>query len=415
MDNQALRWWQDARFGIFIHWGLYSVHGRDVWAMYDEQIPVGEYRGLADRFVPQHFDAREWAALAKAAGAGYMVLCTRQHDGYSLFDSAVSDFTSVKCAAQRDLVAEYVAALREAGLGVGFYYSLLDWRWPAYFEGPEGDPAGWAALREYVHAQVRELCTQYGKIDVLWYDGAWPYDKEAWQSDALNAMVRELQPGILINDRSAHRRAGHLGAGVQASTDPKEEPGDFSTPEQSVPFRVDPTRAWESCMTMNDHWGYNPADTNWKSVTQLIRNLVKCASQNGNYLLNVGPDPEGRFPPEAVQRLRQIGRWLGANGEAIYGTDYTSIRRIGPVQTWATAKGNTLYIHACHWPGREMVLGNLANRVLAARFVAGDVAIDFRQAGSRVWLTGLPQYAPDPYDTVIAVECDGVPQQIERT
>jgi alpha-L-fucosidase len=369
---------------------------------------------LADAFVPRHYDPKAWAALAKEAGARYMVLCTRQHDGFSLFDSQVSDFTAAKCAARRDLVAEYADAVRAAGLGVGFYYSLLDWRMPAYFQGPDKDAEGWARFRDYVHAQVRELCTHYGKVDILWYDGAWPYDKFAWESDRLNAMVRELQPGILINDRSAHRRTSFLGGQVAASSDPAEAPEDFSTPEQSIPFAVAPGRPWESCMTMNDHWGYNPADTNWKPTMQLIRNLVRCASGNGNYLLNVGPDADGAFPPEAVVRLRQIGRWLRANGESIYDTQWTNLRRIGPVQTPVTVKGNTLYIHVCHWPGREFILGNLASRVLAVRFVDGGAAITFRQEGSRVLLTGLPQYALDEYDTVIAVECDGVPAMIDR-
>jgi len=223
-------------------------------------------------------------------------------------------------------------------------------------------------------------------------------------------MVRELQPGILINDRADFKPGGHLGASVG----PDELAGDFSTPEQSIPWYADPHRPWESCMTMNDHWGYNPADTNWKSARQLVRNLVQCTSRNGNYLLNVGPDPDGLIPPEAVARLRQVGRWLRANGEAIYGTEFTGIRNIGPVQTWPTVKGETLYIHAFHWPGREMVLGNIANQVLAVRFVEGDAPIEFRQEGSRVLLTGLPQYAPDEIDTVIAVECDGVPRQCER-
>jgi alpha-L-fucosidase len=258
------------------------------------------------------------------------------------------------------------------------------------------------------------LCTQYGKIDILWYDGAWPYDKYAWESDKLNAMVRELQPEILINDRSAHKRAGHLGVNVIASSDPAEVPGDFSTPEQTIPYAVDPGRPWESCMTMNDHWDYNPADQNWKTTAQLIRNLVRCASRNGNYLLNIGPDHDGLIPPASVKRLRQIGRWLRANGESVCGTQFTSIRNVGPVQTFPNAKGNTLYIHVCHWPGTELNLGNVGNRVLSARFVDGGAPINFRQEGSRVFLTGLPEYAPDEYDTVIALECDGVPRQVER-
>ena len=411
---QAVQWWQEARFGIFVHWGLYSVHGRDVWTMYNEQTPLDEYRRLADEFVPRHYDPEQWAALAHDAGAKYMVLCTRQHDGYSLFDSQVSDFTSVKCAARRDLVAEYAEAVRAAGLGVGFYYSLLDWRMPAYFKGPDKDPAGWSELREYIHAQVRELCTQYGKVDILWYDGAWPYDKHAWESERLNAMVRELQPGILINDRSAQRPAGHMLARVTASSSPVEMPEDFSTPEQTIPSLIEPGRPWESCMTMNDHWGYNPADQNWKTTAQLIRNLVRCAHGNGNYLLNVGPDPDGLIPPESVTRLRQMGRWLRANGESVYGTEATSIRHVGPVQTVPTVKGNILYLHVCHWPGSELTVGSIDNQVLSVCFVDGNRPIDFKQAGSRVLLTGLPQYAPDEYDTVIALECDGVPRQCQR-
>jgi alpha-L-fucosidase len=392
---ESRAWFSQARFGIFIHWGLYSVHGRDVWAMYNEQIPVEEYRLLADRFVPQRCDPREWAALARDAGARYMVMCTRQHDGFSLFDSQVSDFKSTTSAAGRDFVAEYAEALREAGLGVGFYYSLLDWRFPAYFRGPEQDPEGWAKLREYVHAQVRELCSNYGKVDILWYDGGWPYDAVAWDSERLNAMVRSLQPHILINNRST-------------------TPEDFGTPEQRI-AAAEAGRLWESCMTMNDHWGYVPSDTNWKSATQLIHNLVRCASGGGNYLLNVGPDPDGAFPPEAVARLREMGRWLHANGEAIYGTERAGhLRRTGLVHTTPTLKGSTLYTHALKWPGKELTLGNLDARVRSARFVDGGAPIAFRQEGSRLFLTGLPQYAPDPHDTVIAVECEAPPQEIER-
>ncbi|MBI3974367.1 MAG: alpha-L-fucosidase [Chloroflexi bacterium] len=392
-DSRA--WFTQARFGIFVHWGLYSVHGRDVWSMYNEQTPLDEYRRLADHFVPERFDPAGWAALAKDAGARYMVLCTRQHDGFSLFDSRVSDFTSTRSAAGRDFVAEYVEALRAAGIGVGLYYSLLDWRWSAYFNGPERDPEAWAALREYVHAQVRELCTNYGRIDILWYDGAWPYGPEAWGSAELNAMVRALQPHILINNRS-------------------RLPEDYATPEQRI-APAEPGRLWESCMTINDHWGYVPADTNWKSTTQLIHNLVECAHGNGNYLLNVGPDPQGAFPPEAVTRLREMGRWLRANGASVYGTqDARDRRRIGMVHTFPTVKDNTLFTHVLKWPGKELVIGNLASRVQRVRFVATGEPIAFRQEGSRVFLSGMPRYAPDPHDTVIALECDEPPRRLDR-
>ncbi|RLE81721.1 MAG: alpha-L-fucosidase, partial [Thermoprotei archaeon] len=180
--GDRLKWFRDARFGIFIHWGLYSILGRAEWVMFLERIPVNEYARLADKFKPDKFDADEWAEIAKRAGARYMVFTTRHHDGFSLFDSKVSDFTSVKTAAKRDFVEEYAEACRRAGLKVGFYYSLLDWRWDAYWKGPKEDPEGWKKFLNYVHSQVEELCTQYGKIDVLWYDGNWPYTAEDWRS-----------------------------------------------------------------------------------------------------------------------------------------------------------------------------------------------------------------------------------------
>jgi len=406
---ESTTWFNDARFGIFVHWGLYSAHGRDVWSMFNEQTPPEEYRTLADEFTAARFDADEWAALAKAAGARYMVMCTRQHDGFSLFDSAVSEFTSVKTAARRDFVAEYADAARRAGLGVGFYYSLLDWRYPAYFSGPQRDPQGWQDLVSYVHAQVEELCTQYGRVDVLWYDGDFPYRGEDWRAQELNAAVRAWQPGILLNERSG-------------------APGDFVTPEQHIPTLTS-GGPWEACMTMNDHWGFCPGDENWKPTAQLVANLVQCASGGGNFLLNVGPDADGAIPPASVARLRELGAWLEANGEAVYGTDAASglcrrndVSAVGPwllspvgmVQTLPTVRGSTLYTHVRAWPGTELTIGNLASRVVAARFLDGGAPIDFRQEGSRVKLSGLPERAPDPLDTVIALECDGVPTSVDR-
>ena len=222
--------------------------------MLKERIPKAEYAKLADRFRPGKFDAHEWVKIAREAGMRYMVLTTRHHDGFSLFDSQVSDFTSVKTAAKRDFIGEYVEACRNAGMPVGFYYSLLDWRWPAYWDGPKKDPEGWKEVRDYVHSQVRELMTNYGKIDILWYDGSWPHSAEDWEAQKLNEMVRSLQPGIIINNRS----------GI---------PGDLETPEQRIQGHE---RPWETCMTMDDlWWGYHPGDANVKSPTQLVRTLVK--------------------------------------------------------------------------------------------------------------------------------------------
>lgn len=393
--DDRLRWFREARFGMVIHWGLYSIPARGEWVMYTERIPYREYSQLAGQFNPRRYDADEWAGLAKQAGMKYMVLTTRHHDGFSLFDSKVSDYTSAKTAAGRDLVAEYADACRRAGLRLGFYYSLKDWHRPAYMAGPQADPGGWAELVDYVHAQVRELCTRYGKLDIMWYDGPGPYIAEGWRVDdipsiwraqEMNAMVRELQPGIIINDRSIL-------------------PEDFDTPEQHI---TPSNRMWESCMTINDHWGYAERDDNWKPAKDLVRNLVQCVSGGGNYLLNVGPDRDGVIPAPSVQRLQEMGRWLESNGESIYGAGRCPM-------TWTTvglltARGSRVYVHCFYWPGSEITIGGFANRVERAYFLATGEAIDLEQRRDRLFLRNLPDRAPDPIDTVIVLEMDGEPR-----
>ena len=379
--QQRMKWWNDARFGMFIHWGVYSIPARGEWVMHVEKIPAEDYAPFAQQFNPRKYDPDEWVALAKAAGMRYIVLTSRHHDGYSLFDSKVSDFTAPKTAAGRDLIREYVRACHKAKMKVGFYYSLLDWRWPAYWAGPEKDPDGWRKLVEYVHAQVRELCTNYGKIDILWYDGAWPHSAEAWQSAKLNAMVRKLQPHIIINNRS-------------------QLPEDLDTPEQHI-TSSDPGRAWESCMTMNDHWGYCAGDDNWKSATQLIRNLVHCVSGGGNYLLNVGPKRDGTIPAESVKRLKEIGAWMKVNGESIYGCSRAPFG--GGTAGPTTAKGNTVYLHVYYWPGEEICLPDVQPRITSARLLATGQRVKVVQEGNRLCLRSLPKAPPSPHSSVIAL------------
>ena len=391
-------WFNDARFGIFIHWGPYSVHGRCVWASYRERMGPAEYEGYARRFDARDYRPEEWVDAACRAGAKYMVLCTRQHPGFSLFDSAVSDFTAPNYPAGRDLVREYAEACRKRGMRIGFYYSLLDWRYPAYFHGPEKDPKGWAAFLEYAHAQVIELMSNYGKIDILWYDGRWPYTAEDWRAAELNARVRELQPDILINNRSGR-------------------PEDFGTPEQRIPGKPDDGQMWESCMTMNEHWGYSPGDLNWKTPRQLIHMLVKCACLGGNLLLDVGPKPEGPFPEEALERLNIIGEWMKVNGESIYGVGWcalnerdhgvTHIHNLLGLTGAAGMKGNNLFLYVHCWPGAELAVGNLETPVRSARFLATGETISYRQHADRLVLENLPAEAPDPYSTVIALELEG--------
>jgi len=383
-----MRWWHQARFGMFIHWGLYAIPARGEWVMHLERIPVEEYAALAKKFNPKRYDPNEWASLAKEAGMKYMVLTSRHHDGFSLFDSQVSDYTAPKSAAGRDLCAEYVAAARKAGLKVGFYYSLLDWRWQAYWDGPEKDPKGWKKFVDYVHAQVRELCTLFGRLDILWYDGAWPYDAKAWRSKELNAMVRQLQPRIIINNRSGL-------------------PEDHDTPEQHISFSP-PGRAWETCMTLNDSWGYSAGDNNWKTPTQLIHNLVRCASGGGNFLLNVGPKADGTLPQPSVRLLKEIGRWMRVNGESIYGSERCPFG--GGAVGMTTAKGNLVYLHVLRWPGEEVCIAGVKNNVRSAHLLATGEKAEPVKRGDRLFIRGLPKKAPDPYDSVIVLKLDGRPE-----
>jgi alpha-L-fucosidase len=384
-----VEWFSQARFGMFIHWGVYSIPARGEWVGLVERIQADEYEPLAKRFNPKKYHPEEWVSLAQEAGMKYMVLTTRHHDGFSLFDSEVSKFTAPKTAAKKDLVAEYVEACRKKGMRIGFYYSLLDWRYPAYFSGPEKDPKGWAKFLEYVHTQVKELCTNYGRIDVLWYDGAWPWNAEAWQSAKLNTMVRKLQPHILINNRS-------------------QLPEDFDTPEQQISAPKDLKRAWETCMTINDNWGYSAGDQNWKSTRQLIYNLVHCATGAGNYLLNVGPKRDGTIPSQSIKRLKEIGRWMKVNGESIYRSEHCPFG--GGMIGLTTARGSTVYLHILRWPGKEATIAGIKNKVLSAHILPTGAKAKVIQKDDRLFLRGLPTKAPDSYDSVIVMELDGKPE-----
>src|SRR5256884_4820226 len=294
--TRRMQWWHEAKFGMFIHWGLYSVLGRHEWVMENEGIPVSEYEKLADQFKPKPNAARDWARLARRAGQKYMVMTTKHHEGFCNFDTKLTDYCATKRGPGRDLVREYVDAARGEGLRVGFYYSLMDWHHP---DGARSktDEAARRRFVDYIHGQVKELMTNYGKVDVLWYDVAWPLDAKGWESVEMNKMVRSLQPDIIINNRS-------------------KIPEDFDTPEQHIEASLN--RPWESCMTLNDSWGYHAADNGWKTPTTVIKNLITCARDGGNYLS-------------------------------------------------FTRKGNTLYAHVYYWPGDTVVVGNLVPKVKSAK------------------------------------------------
>ena len=384
--EQRMQWWHEARFGMFIHWGLYSTLGRHEWVMEDEGIPVAEYEQLARNFKPKPNAARAWARLAKQAGQKYMVMTTKHHEGFCLFNSKLTDYCAPKQGPGRDLVAEYVEAARAEGRRVGFYYSLMDWHHP---DGARCATDEQARRRfvDYIHGQIRELLTNYGTIDVLWYDVSWPLDAKGWESEKMNEMVFQLQPNIIVNNRN-------------------QLPGDFATPEQRIEADK---RAWESCMTMNDSWGYQRADDDWKTPKTVVRNLVTCARDTGNYLLNIGPKPDGSIPEESIAILTSVGKWMDRNGESIYRTEMCQPRRSN--YAGFTRHGNTLYMHVHFWPGETVTLGGLMSTVKSARLLATGKEVKFEQDQFRVRFLNLPARAPDEPVTTIAIECAGEPRQ----
>jgi len=386
--ERRMRWWHEARFGMFVHWGLYSVMGRHEWVMENEAIPVAEYETLARRFQPRPNAARDWARLARRAGMKYMVMTTKHHEGFCLFDTATTTYCAPRSAAARDLVREYVDAARAEGLRVGFYYSLMDWHHPDGARCAKDEVARHRFV-EYVHTHVRELMTNYGKIDILWYDVAWPLDAGGWESQKMNDMVFRLQPDIVVNNRN-------------------KLPGDFSTPEQRVEAAAE-GRAWETCMTMNSSWGYHAADDDWKTPKQVVRNLITCTRDGGNYLLNIGPRPDGSVPQESVNILATVGRWLERNGAAIYGADQCQPRRSN--YAGFTRRGNTLYMHVHFWPGESFAVAGLLVPVKSVRLLASGESVAFQQDKLRIRFTGLPATAPDDPVTTLAIEGDGEPKQ----
>jgi alpha-L-fucosidase len=319
----------------------------------------------------------------------YMVLTSKHHEGFCNWDTKLTNYNAAKYGPKRDLIAEYVEAARAEGLRVGFYYSLMDWHHP---DGARcaTDEAARRRFVDYTHGLVRELMTNYGKIDILWYDVSWPLDAAGWESEKMNRMVFQLQPDIIVNNRNAL-------------------PGDFSTPEQTVKGE-EGGRAWESCMTLNDSWGYHAADDNWKTPRTVIRNLLTCARDGGNYLLNIGPQPDGGIPPESERILREAGEWVNRHGEAIHGADVCRVKR--NVYALFTRKANTLYMHVYFWPkGGDVAISGLKARVLSARVLKTGQMATVTQDGFRTHITGLPDAAPDSPVTTIAIECDGEPVQ----
>jgi len=330
-----MSWFDTARFGMFIHWSHSSQVGMDVSWPLVSTVPVDEYHATAATFNPQQWDAHDLAQRAKRAGMHYAVLTTKHHDGYAMFHTKHSDFGIAHSPFGRDIVREYADAMREAGLRVGFYYSLLDWHHPDYPPFIDADkpytfgkwrqpePEAWERYLDFMFGQVRELLTNYGKVDVIWFDGHWERTPEQWKARDLEEMIRSLQPDILINDRLPNA-------------------ADYSTPEQLVPA-APPEGQWETCMTIGKSWGYNPNETERKSARELIHTLCEVAGKGGNLLLNVGPMGNGALPDWDIERLDEIERWMAVNQESIIGTT----PGLEPWQFYgpSTRRGNTVYLH----------------------------------------------------------------------
>ncbi len=397
----ALDWFVQDRFGLFMHWGLYSLPARGgavtaEWVQHNERLTDADYRRYFDHFDPDLYDPRAWADAARRAGMRYAVLTTKHHDGFCLWDSALTDFTAPHTPAGRDLVRPWVEAFREAGLKVGFYHSLIDWHYPDFpVDGlhPRRDDLAFrtqesgrdmAAYRAYLHGQVRELLTDYGPIDLLWFDFSYPEmdwgwargkGKDDWDAAGLVALARELQPGILINNRA------EVGA-------------DFHTPEQYQPrgwFEVDGRRVtWEACQTLNGSWGYDRDNEDWKSPDLLARLLIDTVSKGGNLLLNVGPTARGEFDPRAMAALAVLGAWTQLHGRAIYGA--TESASAPPPDCRFTQRGDRLYLHIFAWPLRHVFLDGLAGRVSYAQFLHDGSEVRFtegQQDGSHMTPQGL--------------------------
>ncbi|TFH34384.1 MAG: alpha-L-fucosidase, partial [Bacteroidia bacterium] len=326
VTDDRLDWWREARFGMFIHWGLYSVPAGEwdgetnhaEWIRTTAQIPLETYDRFIGEFNPVNFNADEWVAIAADAGMKYIVITSKHHDGFCLFDSGYTDFDVMSTPFKRDIMSELSEACRKRGIEICWYHSIMDWHHPDYLPRRQWEtdrPAEGADFNRYIDymkGQLAELLTNYGEIGVLWFDGEWESTWTHEMGQDLYGYVRGLQENIIINNRVDKGRAGMQGLTIEG-----EYKGDFGTPEQEIPAKGLPGIDWESCMTMNDHWGYNSYDNNWKSATDLIRKLSDIASKGGNFLLNVGPEPDGTFPDQSVMLLKEIGDWMDVYSESI--------------------------------------------------------------------------------------------------
>jgi alpha-L-fucosidase len=424
--DQRMAWFRDARFGLFIHWGVYSVPAGEwngntnygEWFLEETKMPVSQYEKFAGQFNPVKFDANQWVRMAKDAGMKYIVITSKHHDGFGMFRSSLTDWCIKATPFQRDPLKELAEACREQGIKFCLYHSIMDWHHPDWgtrraWNDKASGPPDMDRFNAYLKGQLKELLTGYGPIGILWFDGQWEKPWTAERGVDLYNYVRSLQPNIIVNNRVGKPVDSASGVGFAE----RGKIGDYGTPEQEIPATgFGPGVDWESCMTMNNHWGFNKDDQNWKSATTLIRNLIDCASKGGNYLLNVGPTSEGLFPAPSVERLAEIGQWMKANGESIYGTHASPFDKFpwGRCTQKEIEEGRTrLYFHIFDWPADgKLVLPGLANKPVKAFLLDGGQPLEVAAADNQVAIA-LPEKAPDSHASVVALDIKGKPEVIK--
>lgn len=399
---KRMQWFGDAKFGIFIHWGIYSVDGvGESWSFYNGHIPYDRYMDQLKGFTASHYDPQAWADLVKASGARYAVMTTKHHDGVALWPSKQGINVVRDTPAARDVLTPFVKALREDGLKVGLYFSLIDWSYkdyPAHTKTEKryqikDDPARWQRFRDYYQAQVHDLTRRYHP-DLYWFDGGWEHSAKEWQSRKLHDWMLAHNPGAIMNSRLP-------------------EQGDYGTPEQGPPIQRPPYRYWELCLTMNDSWGWQPGDHAFKSPDQLIRILTSTAGMGGNLLLDIGPRADGSIPDVEVKTLKAIGRWLGRNGKAIYGTLAGVPKDYYAGNSTLSSDRKTLYLFVNGDPQGPVLLKGLINHVLSAHVVGDDQPLQTRRLGATLGgvpsllYIDVPNTALDPqHVTAIALQLD---------
>ena len=410
--TRRTKWFMHDRFGMFIHWGLYSIPARGEWGRSVEQMSVEDYQPFFEEFDPTDYKPEEWAKLAKEAGMKYAVLTTKHHDGFCLFDSQLTDYKSTNTPCHRDLVREYVDAFRKEGIKIGFYYSLLDWHHPDFphygdRNHPERNNPAWKGVQhnfdnyiQYMQGQVRELLTNYGKIDIMWFDFSYPgMECETWHATELVNLARSLQPGLIIDNRL--EGSGEKSGSIRTKN-PTVYAGDFACPEQMIPpegvtdVDGDPI-PWEACITLNDNWGYCAKDHHYKSSRMIIRNLVECVSKGGNLIVNVGPNAKGQIPEPQQKILRDVGRWMRDNSASVYGCGKADFAK--PEWGRYTQNGKKLYAHVYEETMGNICLPGLAGKIDHCRLL---------KDGSEVFVSKYWNVAEYPNDAFLSFDKNGV-------